>query len=107
MPVKKRRRRRPKVCGIYKITCKPSGKVYIGSSKDVFSRLNSHVTSLLIKTHTNKGLQTDFNKHTYQNFCFEVIELVGLETQLKAIEQGYLNQYSKAQKYNLRAAKAT
>ncbi len=106
MPVKKRRRRRPKVCGIYLITCKPNGKVYIGSSKDVFSRLNSHVTSLLTKTHTNKGLQTDFNKHEYSAFTFEVLEIVAVESQLKTIEQTYLNKVTKSQKYNMRNAKA-
>ena len=67
--------RRIKLVGIYCITCIPTNKKYIGSSIDMMIRWNSHLVSLLINKHSNKKLQTDFNKYGLTNFNFTVLVL--------------------------------
>lgn len=65
---------RKKKCneGIYKITCKENGKIYIGRSVDIDKRIKSHKCLLRTGKHINKKLQTDFNKYGEDAFIFEV-----------------------------------
>lgn len=67
--------RRIKLVGIYCITCIPTNKKYIGSSTDLSIRWNSHLVSLIINKHSNKKLQTDFNKYGLSNFSFCILIL--------------------------------
>ena len=60
--------------GIYKITCVPTGKVYIGSSKNLKSRLQTHKRDLHKNCHPNRKLQNAWNCYTEVAFTFEVIE---------------------------------
>lgn len=61
-----------KNCGIYKITS-PSGKIYIGQSKDIKTRWNSyHNLSNSIKG--QKALYKSFVKYDVKNHQFDVIE---------------------------------
>lgn len=62
-------------CGIYKITG-PSGRVYVGQSRDIWSRWNDHVKDLEAGEHTNQHLQSAWIAHGPESFQFELIEEV-------------------------------
>jgi len=55
--------------GIYKITNKINGKVYIGQSWDIERRWKEHK-----KKDRKKHLYSAFQKYGMENFCFEVIK---------------------------------
>lgn len=46
---------------IYKLTHKPTGKIYIGQTRNPEFRLSMHKFSLEQGTHFNKALQADFD----------------------------------------------
>ena len=73
---------REKLCGIYKITNLESGKVYVGSSLDIYTRFTKHKSDLIRNKHKNIYLQNAWNKYGSQNFIFEIIELVSPVDQL-------------------------
>lgn len=83
-----------KESGIYKITNTISNKVYIGSAVVLKRRLTSHYTSLLSKTHHNQILQRSWNKHGYNNFHFEIVEIVENENNLINREQYWIDFYT-------------
>lgn len=64
----------PRVCGIYKITCIPNGRVYIGSSINIHSRWEKHQCGLNTQKHYNKHLLSAYNKYGKDNFLWEIIE---------------------------------
>lgn len=61
--------------GIYKITNKLNGRIYIGSAKRFIERWQSHASSLRNQKHSNRFLQADFNKCGEEAFVFEVLEV--------------------------------
>lgn len=62
--------------GVYKITCKPTNKVYIGSTSQSFiKRFWQHEYELLKNKHKNPYLQYAFNKHGKENFNYEILEI--------------------------------
>lgn len=63
-----------KISGIYKITCVPTGKVYIGQSIDINRRWKEHLTKLINNNHYNEYLQSAWNKYGESNFVFEILE---------------------------------
>lgn len=76
-----------KISGIYKITCRPTNKIYIGQSIDVYDRLfRQHRTQLRNNSHDNSHLQNAFNKYGEENFEFELI---------KACKIMYLDRFEK------------
>lgn len=66
----------PHASGIYKITCTPTGKIYIGSSTDIAQRWNEHRSQIRRKIHPNARLQNAWDKYGESNFILEVVELV-------------------------------
>lgn len=60
--------------GIYKIINTITGKVYVGSSKDMDKRWIQHKNHLSKDKHHSKKLQNSVNKHGLDNFIFEVVE---------------------------------
>lgn len=98
--------RRPKLIGIYKITCSKSKKVYIGSSTDIFIRLNSHCIGLLKGNHHNLEMQNDFNKYGLFSFSFQVVALSFDPKTLKELEQKEIDKIKLEKRYNkIRAIK--
>lgn len=64
-----------KLSGIYTITNRSNGKVYIGESLDIYRRWHDeHIPQLRKNSHYNKELQKDFNEYGEDNFNFEILE---------------------------------
>ena len=77
--------------GVYKITNKINGRIYIGSAKEFKRRYNQHRIGLIKKKHSNKFLQADFDKCGEDAFVFEVIEVVeGPQENRLLVEQTYI-----------------
>ncbi|MBI1938633.1 MAG: GIY-YIG nuclease family protein [Ignavibacteriales bacterium] len=60
--------------GIYQIKNLVNEKIFIGSSKNLNGKLNSHKFQLENNCHVIKKLQNDFNQFGIENFSFEVID---------------------------------
>jgi group I intron endonuclease len=83
----------PRAPGIYKITCIPTKKIYIGSASDLRHRKNDHIRNLRQNKHANPKLQNAWNKYGEDAFIFEVLELVLLMS-LTAREQYWFSKLS-------------
>lgn len=81
--------------GIYKITNKLNGRIYIGSAKEFKERWKQHLSSLRNQKHSNKFLQADFNKCGEEVLVFEVIEVTDGKNKEERllIEEGYIKQH--------------
>lgn len=76
--------------GIYKITCKHSGKFYIGSSLNIQERFKQHKNALKKNCHHSYKLQSAYDKYGKDAFIFEVIEETSADNLLN-LEQSYLD----------------
>jgi predicted GIY-YIG superfamily endonuclease len=77
-----------KFAGIYKIEHQ-SGFYYIGMSKDVFSRWQSHYTNIVLNKHSSVKFSELWNKTTPEEWSFEVLEkLSTTEERKKTILKG-------------------
>ena len=61
-----------KSSGVYKITCVPTGKPYVGSSINIPKRINTHLSQLRNHKHPNQHLQYAFIKYGENAFTFEI-----------------------------------
>lgn len=68
--------------GVYQIKNLVNGKIFVGGSKNIEAKINSHKFTLEVGSHVNKKLQFDYNKFGKDNFSFEVIELLKLKEDL-------------------------
>lgn len=59
---------------IYKITCIPNKKVYIGQTNSKKRRFSEHKSELRHNKHYCQYMQNAFNKYGESNFSFEIIE---------------------------------
>lgn len=66
----------PGVQGIYRITCKPLRKVYIGQALDIASRWLQHQLDLWQGKHTNRNMQAAFDRYGPIGFCIDVLEIL-------------------------------
>lgn len=64
------------ICGIYRITCLPENKAYIGKSKNIGTRWFSHLSDLANHIHGNSDLQRAYNACGVTALNFEIIEVV-------------------------------
>lgn len=78
------------ISGIYKITCKPTGRFYIGSSNDIETRWYHHKRDLKNNKHYNRLLSRACKKYGFNSFVWEVIEECSSETLLER-EQYYID----------------
>ena len=78
-----------KIYGIYKITNTITGDFYIGSSKNVKRRWESHKWPSRWKQYPNNPLYQDMNKYGLENFAFEILAEVEVE-KLKETEQQFI-----------------
>lgn len=76
-----------KSSGVYKITCVPTAKVYVGSSINIRKRRNQHLSLLRNHKHPNEYLQRAFIKYGEKAFTFEVLLHCGPELLLLKEEE--------------------
>lgn len=79
--------------GIYKIVNLVNGKLYVGSTVNLYNRKSQHFSSLMTNCHKNPYLQNAFNKYGINTFKFEVLEYVEDVDKLIEREQYYLDIY--------------
>ena len=94
----------PHTSGVYQILCIPTGKVYIGSSRDLQHRIASHQRLLNSGKHENSYLLRAWRKYGAEAFVFTVIELCELEDLIER-EQSYIDffqSYKSKRGYNIR-----
>jgi group I intron endonuclease len=60
--------------GIYQIKNLANGKIFIGTSKNLPGKINSHRFQLKMGSHMNKVLQAEFTNFGEKNFSFEVLD---------------------------------
>lgn len=81
------------ISGVYKITNIINNKVYIGSAINIRIRKNSHKYMMLNNCHHSEHLKNAVNLYGYENFIFEVIEIVKDINELIDREQFYIDEY--------------
>ena len=89
-------------CGIYMITNKVNGKIYIGQAVDIETRWGEHKRELRSNYHYSKHLQKAWNKYGEDNFEFTIICECD-ENQLNTMEEYYIFElmtYDKRVGYN-------
>jgi len=77
--------------GIYAIRCKPTGKIYVGSSSRLGKRWTMHKRQLHRGQHHSLHLQRAWLKHGEDAFSFEVLQIV-LPEHLLPVEQRYIDE---------------
>ena len=95
--------RKPNKCGIYIITNKINGKVYIGKSNDIERRFKEHCSQYERNRTPNKPLYLAFEKYGIYNFSFEILELCPSEN-LNEKERYWIQKYQSDDKekgYNI------
>lgn len=80
----------PHTSGIYQILCVPTGKVYVGSAVNLYSRRHDHFKALRAGKHSNRHLQNAWVKYGESSFTFTVLELVD-GSDLIATEQQWID----------------
>ena len=79
------------ISGVYRIRNTSTGKVYIGSSKNMTSRMRGHRRDLRDKKHPNEHLQSAFDKYGEEHFVFEFVRKTeAAKAQLLLWEQFYI-----------------
>lgn len=69
-----------------------NGKCYIGSSSSLKRRLHTHISHLCHDRHSNKHLQSAFNKYGQQSFVFCILEQCDqVKDTILFLEQKYLD----------------
>lgn len=75
--------------GIYRIRCRKTGQVYVGSSLDIEMRWEVHRRQLRSQKHGNSHLQRAWLRYGQRAFEFSVLELVGWKRLLRR-EQSWI-----------------
>jgi group I intron endonuclease len=99
-----KRARRPRVTCIYSITCLANGKIYIGSSRDVSSRWNSHIYNMENYKHSIPEMIVDWHRYGTKNFSFTILRYVEVGD-IRKVEQECMDQVDAKKLYNKRRAK--
>jgi group I intron endonuclease len=84
-------------CGVYQILCIVSGKSYVGSSRQMYTRWSQHRTKLRSLKHASPRLQQAWNKHGEAKFVFSILEECE-QDKLLGREQFYID--AKKRDYN-------
>ena len=77
--------------GIYGIKNKVNDKLYVGSTYYFNSRFGCHRSLLRSNKHTNKHLQSAWNKYGENNFEFFIVEVLSDKTMFIIREQFYID----------------
>jgi len=82
----------PPLAGIYKVTNKANGKIFIGKGLNVQGRLNSLEFQLKCGSSMNKDLQNDWKQYGIENFTFEIIDKLEPSNNLQCNPSDELNE---------------
>ena len=77
--------------GIYLITNVINKKQYVGSSFNVYYRMQNHRCRLAKNNHKNPKLQNGYNKYGLSKFAFTILEFVEDKDKLLEREQYYID----------------
>ena len=72
--LKKNYKQTPTPMGVYQIKNLVNGKIFIGSSKNIPSRINRHKFQLQFGSEEIKELMDDYKKYGEENFSFEILD---------------------------------
>ncbi len=86
--------------GIYEIYSVRSGKRYIGSSKNIEARWQTHIRDLKNRCHHNYYLQQEYQRYGEDNLVFTVVHIVSDEEQLFDYELAYINKFQFSKLFN-------
>ena len=86
---------RDRLCGVYAIRHKTSGRVYVGSSLDVYGRWATHAKELTRNRHFSRHLQHAWTKYGAEAFEFVIMETCLPEERI-AREQACIDFYRAA-----------
>jgi group I intron endonuclease len=81
------------VSGVYALVNKVNGKVYIGSSVNLYLRLRDYFSPWYGTTFPNLLINKAVVKYGLVNFAVLILEITDMNDTLKA-EQGYLDEFS-------------
>src|SRR3990167_1182264 len=84
--------RTPKFCGVYAIAHQPTGRCYVGSSRDIMSRWKGHVSRLSHGNHHASELQILWRRDGSEAFTFVILEQCHIED-LSLREQAWLDSF--------------
>lgn len=87
------------IMGVYYIKNITDNKYYIGSSKNIDTRLKTHKQHLLKGCHNCRSLQKDYDRLGLDNFIFDILEIIKDEEYLTAYEKYYIYKYNSIVKY--------
>jgi group I intron endonuclease len=76
---------------VYKLTHIPSGRSYIGGTKNLRNRMSHHINELRRGIHWNADLQNAFDADGEKSFSCEVLEPVSEHTNLRKREAHWLH----------------
>lgn len=79
--------------GVYEWLNKATNKSYIGSSLNLTQRKGKHLCLLRANKHTNKHLQSAFNKYGEHSFEFRIVQET-TKTELREVEQFWIDFYN-------------
>lgn len=79
--------------GIYTIINLYSGRTYVGSAINIYTRWRIHIDELKAHKHGNVYLQAAFKKHGLIGLVFSVVERVEDRSTLYAREQFYMDKF--------------
>jgi hypothetical protein len=89
----------PQAAGVYQILCRATGKLYVGSSVDLFARWAQHRVALRRGIHQNYRLQKAWEEYGEEAFEFSILELVDKDD-LLLVEQAWLDKTKSANPEN-------
>lgn len=72
--LKRQYKENPPPAGIFRITNKANGKVFIGKGTNIKGKLNGQQLQLEWGSHRNKAMQEDWNRFGPEQFSFEVLD---------------------------------
>lgn len=76
--LKEWKNRRPEM-GVISISCKATGDLFLGISKDTRAEFNSNRFKLSVKLHSNKQLQELWDRYGENEFEYSVLEVLKYE----------------------------
>jgi group I intron endonuclease len=86
-------RKRDKITCIYKITS-PNDKIYIGSTVNLYQRINAYCGKFKVNTMGQPKLYNSFKKYGIENHKFEILEKISSIFEIDNKEIEYINLYN-------------